>query len=277
MSFLNNFHYQLSGNPQGHKLVFLHGLMGSSSNWLRVAPAFQQDFHILTFDQRGHGRSFHPASGYLPKDYADDLKHILDELGWNSSALVGHSMGARNALAFAGLFSQRVKVLVLEDVGPDSSFPAVERISRLLNLVPTPFPTRERAKAFFGTEYPRLIADFYPQPETLGRFFLANLQALPDGTQDWRFSKDAILESLRLGRREDHWDTFANLKMPVLVVRGANSLDLAPALFERMMRTLAGVRGIEIAGAGHWVHFDQPEAFIKALKDFFHDTLGTNL
>lgn len=256
--------------------MFLHGLMGSAANWLKVIPAFQSEFHILTFDQRGHGRSFHPLTGYHPRDYAQDLKLILEELGWNATALVGHSMGARNALEFAVHFSQRVKVLVLEDIGPEANFAAFARIERLLSLVPTPFSSRGEAKDFFEKRYPQLIS-FYPQPEILSRFFLAGIEQKPDGTQDWRFAKEAILQSMREGRKEDHWDGFANLKMPVLVIRGEKSEDLPRPIFERMLHTKPAAKGVEIKDAGHWVHFDQPEAFIRTLQEFFHATLGSNL
>src|SRR6185312_7791676 len=161
MSFLDNFHHQITGNPQGHKLVFLHGVMGSANNWQRIAKAFTSEFHILTFDQRGHGRSFHPASGYSPRDFAQDLKLILEELGWSATTLVGHSMGGRNALEFATHFSQRVKALVSEDIGPDAKHEAIERIARLLELVPTPFASRAEANDFVEYQYPELIS-FYP-------------------------------------------------------------------------------------------------------------------
>jgi pimeloyl-ACP methyl ester carboxylesterase len=74
---------------------------------------------------------------------------------------------------------------------------------------------------------------------------------------------------MREGRNEDRWDAFANLKMPVLIVRGGRSTDLSPETFARMRRVLPGARAVEIPDAGHWVHFDQPEAFIQALKTFF--------
>lgn len=276
MGYLENFNYQITGNSQGHKLVFLHGLMGSLANWRRITPAFEADFEILTLDQRGHGRSFHPAEGYHPRDYAQDLHHILDELGWQSMALVGHSMGGRNALEFSSRFSQRVKALVLEDIGPDASSIAMERIEKLLELVPTPFRSREEARQFFEQSYPQKIA-FYPQPEVVSRFLLSNIEQRPDGTQDWRFAKDAILKSLQEGRNQDHWDSFRNLKMPVLVIRGEKSNDLTEPVYRRMLEILPGAEGVVVPEAGHWVHFDQPQAVILALKQFFHLTLGTNL
>ncbi len=268
MKYLENFNYQLSGNPSKGKLVFLHGLMGSAANWRRITPAFVNDFHILTFDQRGHGRSFHPTEGFYPADFAEDLRKILDDLGWDEISLVGHSMGARNALEFAHLFAQRVKRLVMEDMGPSADKASASGIERLLDLVPTPFSSRTEAKNFFEERYPALIS-WNPQPQVVSRFFYSNLEAKADGTQDWRFSKPAILNILRAGREVDRWEAFRALKMPVLIVRGETSKDLTRDIFEKMLKELPHARGQEIKGAGHWVHFDQPEAFIQTLKEFF--------
>jgi pimeloyl-ACP methyl ester carboxylesterase len=263
---LENFHYQLSGNPSGKKLVFLHGLMGSAANWRRITPSFQADFHILTFDQRGHGRSFHPADGYQPKDFANDLKLILEDLGWDQAILVGHSMGGRNALEFAGHFAPRVKALVLEDIAPKSE--SVEGIEKLLDLVDTPFASRVEAKRFFDEEYPKRIA-FNPQPKVVSQFFFTNIEKRADGRYDWRFAKEPIFAALNAARGEDRWDLYSQLKMPVLVVRGETSKDLPRPIFEKMLAVLPQAQGVEVKGAGHWVHFDQPEAFIGALKEFF--------
>ena len=276
MRYLDQFHYQITGNREGHKLVFLHGLMGSAANWRRIATAFEDQFQVLAFDQRGHGRSFQPPDGYHPRDYAQDLARILDDLCWQQVALVGHSMGGRNALEFALHFAQRVKCLVIEDIGPEASVEAMLRIERLLEAVPTPFVSRQEMRRFFEEEYPHRIA-WYPQPQVVSRFLQANIEQKSDSTQDWRFSKPGILKSLREGRKEDRWDALANLHMPVLIVRGESSRDLERQTFERMKKTLPTAQAVEIPGAGHWVHFDQPEAFIQALKGFFHRVLGTNL
>lgn len=248
--------------------MFLHGLMGSASNWRSIAKAFEDQYHILAFDQRGHGRSFHPPDGYHPRDFAQDLARILDDLGWQEILLVGHSMGGRNALEFAVHFSHRVKALVVEDIGPEANSGAMGRIEKLLNLVPTPFPSREAARQFFESEYPGLIA-FYPRARTVAKFFLTNIEEKPDGSWSWRFDKDAILKAMREGRNEDRWDAWRNLRMPVLLVRGERSSDLTPEIFARMKADLPSAQAVEVADAGHWVHFDQPEAFIRLLKEFF--------
>lgn len=264
---LSDFNYQITGNPEGHKLVFLHGLLGSGANWRRITPAFEDQFHILTYDQRGHGRSFHPDSGYAPSDYAEDLLFILDELGWQSIHLVGHSMGGRNSLEFAHRYSHRLHSLTVVDIGVEASEQAKESILKLLSLVPRPFSSRKEARKFFTEEYPKLIS-YTRDPEALSQYFYSNMTEIEPGVVDWRFSLKGAEESLRLGRDRTRWELIDELSVPTLYLRGGESTDLSQEVFEEILRRNQGIRGQVIEGAGHWVHFDQPEAFIKALNEF---------
>lgn len=265
--YLNQFHHQILGPEAAPKLVFLHGLMGSSANWRKVTSSLGNAYHILVFDQRGHGRSFQPKMGYRPEDYSDDLFKILNELGWDRVRLVGHSMGGRNALNFSHRWPQRVIGLVLEDIGPDASAEAVDRIEHLIGLVPTPFANRAEAKSFLLEKFPTLIPENL-QAQILAQYFYSNMDERSDGLTDWRFSKAGVLESLRAGRERERWDELRGLEMPTLIVRGENSLDLNRPIYERMLRENPRLTGVEIAKAGHWVHSDQPEAFVTVLKNF---------
>ena len=264
---LSQFHHQISGNPSGRKLVFLHGLMGSLSNWRRIAQAFQADYEILVFDQRGHGRSFQPETGYAPADFAADLKGILDQLEWRKINLVGHSMGGRNALEFASQHPERLEKLVIEDIGPDQGHEGLEIIQRMIELVPTPFASRSEAREFFEKKFESLIS-FHDQPSVIRQFFYTNLEEKADGTTNWRFSKKGILEALQIGHTGSRWNLVESLKCPTLWVRGDRSKDLSRAMFEEILRRNPVIEGKEIANSGHWVHFDQPDAFITVVKDF---------
>lgn len=259
MDFLNQFHYQIYGDSSSPKLVFLHGLMGFGANWRKIVSGLENRFNILTFDQRGHGRSLKPKDGYAPEDYADDLVKILDNLGWQKIYLVGHSMGGRNALNFAVRFPQRVISLVIEDISPESKLSDVERYEKLLGRVPTPFKNKKEAKDFLLNEFGDPV---------LGNYFYSNLVENDEGLVDWRFSKHGILESVRMGRKVDRWDEWRSLKMPVLLVRGERSEDLTQSTFEKMLRENPNAKGVVIQNAGHWVHFDQPEEFIQNLDAF---------
>tara|TARA_B100000749_G_scaffold279661_1_gene273030 strand:+ start:14088 stop:14903 length:816 start_codon:yes stop_codon:yes gene_type:complete len=269
MGHLENFHHQIIESDSDKKLVFLHGLMGSGSNWRAITPSFKDLFTILTFDQRGHGRSFQPADGYTPENYADDLKAILDELGWDKVHLVGHSMGGRNALNFAARFPDKVEKLVIEDIGPSIQKENAEKIAHLLSLVPTPFANKGAAREFFQSGKFEAQLPHNPNAKALGQYFYSNIRETDEGTADWRFSKPAIMASVHAGHERDRWQDVRNLKCPTLVMRGEFSQDLNKDDFQRYPRENERISTVEIAQSGHWVHFDQREAFIAELHRFF--------
>ncbi len=269
MSYLKNFEYSVVGSDSSPKLVFLHGLMGFAANWKRIATSLQNEFQVLCYDQRGHGRSFKPAEGYRPEDYADDLRLILDELNWPSVYLVGHSMGGRNALNFASRYPQQVLRLVIEDIGPAPNPQAALKIRQLLDSIPTPFASRAEAKTYFLNDFVR-NSKHWRNPASLGQYLYANIIE-EDGTgrADWRFSKAAILISLQEGLEKDRWDEVRELSCPTLIIRGEHSDELPINTYVKMLEANPLLQGLEVHDAGHWVHFDQPELFTKALREFF--------
>lgn len=268
MSYLNQFHYSITGPESGRKWVFLHGLMGFAGNWRRIISALEKTERCLTYDQRGHGRSYQPNSGYAPEDYAQDLAQIISELGWQKIVLVGHSMGGRNALHFASKYPEKVEKLVIVDIGPEAKPEAHQYYENLLGLVPTPFSTREAAKAYLMKDFIEKLGP-HENPLALAQYFYANLEEKSDGSGvDWRFSKKGIIDSVRQGREDDRWHEVKELRMPTLLLRGEKSKDLSQEVYEKMISANNLMRGEIIKGAGHWVHSDQPEAVIESLKRF---------
>ncbi|MGZ3768164.1 MAG: alpha/beta fold hydrolase [Bdellovibrio sp.] len=267
MSYLSNFYHHFYGPEDGRKWVFVHGLMGYGQNWRKIIAGLEKTERCLTYDQRGHGRSFQPPEGYSPEDYANDLKQITDELGWKKFVLVGHSMGGRNVLNFASRFPEYISHLVIEDIGAEGNPQAHEYYEYLLNMVPTPFANRDEARKYFFEEFVR-TAKTRENVQVMANYFYSNMVEKPDGTVDWRFSKNAMIDSVRLGRMGDRWAEVQSLKIPTLLVRGENSKELSRQTFEQMLAINPMIKGVEIPGAGHWVHSDQPQAFIEALKQF---------
>jgi esterase len=241
--------------------------MGYSANWHKIANHLKATERILAYDQRGHGRSMKPESGYAPEDYASDLLKITEEIGWDKFILVGHSMGGRNVLNFAFQHPEKVSHLIVEDIGPEASDEALPYFERLLGLVPTPFPNREAARSFFQGEFME-IAKSRDKVDMLAKFFYSNLEDQSDGTTDWRFSKKAIFDSVIYGRAEDRSHEVAGLKVPTLWIRGGVSRELSRENYEKVLALNPLITGVEIPNAGHWVHADQPELFTQALKDF---------
>lgn len=271
-SYFSQFHSSLTGDAAKPKLVFLHGVMGFALNFRRIIKAFEADYQILAYDQRGHGRSFHPKTGYAPEDYAEDLRKILDELKWPSITLVGHSMGGRAAYFFAAHHPERVTRLVIEDIGPKTyeTGTGVTLVERMLSAVPVPFSSKRDARAWFDTTFQELFSTERKVKE-LAEYLYANIKESENGQAVWRFSIDGIRESVAQGRTHERWDDISALTMPTLVVRGELSGDLPKPVFERMLALNPHLKGVEIQGSGHWIHSDKPEVFIDVLRRFFND------
>ena len=263
MGWLENFNHDLRGTPNGPKLVFLHGLMGSWTNWRKILPTFEGRYQILSFDQRGHGKSFKPPSGYHPKDFADDLWRILGDLGWSQIDLVGHSMGGRNAVVFASQHPGRVRKLVVEDIGPEGTPENVANIERIFAKVPTPFADKRVAKE-------TILGAF--EDQVLANYLYSNITEVEPGVHDWRFSREGILQAVRAGRGEDFWHEWNTLRMPTLLIRGANSDELSHEIYKKMLLQNHLARGVEIPNAGHWVHFDQAQEFARVVEKFLSET-----
>lgn len=246
---------RIHGNPAEGRLplVFLHGLLGFSANWGKIWPFFEPSRACLVLDQRGHGKSFHPPNGYSPSDYAEDLRQILDELGWKKIHLVGHSMGGRVAMQFAQDHAEHVESLVLEDSGAEARPDRLAWIQGLLGGIPTPFPDRESANRFFQEKY--------THDTLLGGFLHANLRAREDGAYDWRFFPPGMIETIASGRAKDAMEVFRGLKQPTLLIRGGKSEEFRSEEAARMQKSREGVQLETIPEAGHFVHAQMPQAF----------------
>jgi pimeloyl-ACP methyl ester carboxylesterase len=90
----------------------------------------------------------------------------------------------------------------------------------------------------------------------------------PDGAVRWAFDVDKIIETIKEGRKNAPWDQIRNLKCPTLLIRGSLSTALSREQYEKMISVNSNIKGIEIEGAGHWVHIDKPVEFIRAVKEF---------
>jgi esterase len=269
--FIDNFNYSVLGTNSSKRIVFIHGLMAFAANWRKIANHLESEYQCLIYDQRGHGRSFKPESGYTPEIFAEDLNKITDELGWTEFHLVGHSMGGRNAIVFSNLYPEKVKTLTIEDMGPDADPTNYLYYQKMLESVPTPFDSKDAVKQFFATQFPNVFKA--REPAVLGLFLQSNIEEKPDGKFDWRFSKQAIIECVKEGHQKDRWAEVKAFQMPVLLIRGENSDVLKKETYEKMLAVNSNITGIEVSGTGHWIHYEKYQEFVDDLKNFLvlHD------
>jgi pimeloyl-ACP methyl ester carboxylesterase len=111
------FHYREYGRASDPPIVLLHGVASNARIWITTAPTLAQGSHVLALDQRGHGQSDKPDSGYDFASVTSDLLAFIDELKLQRPVVAGHSWGGNVALEFAAKYPDRLAGLVLVDGG----------------------------------------------------------------------------------------------------------------------------------------------------------------
>lgn len=260
-----NIHYLEWGRRDAQPVVLLHGLRGHAHSWDDVSTALAGDYRVISIDQRGRGETDWPPDGsYATEAFVDDLAGVCEALDLKSFVLVGHSMGGRNGIMFIAKHPALVAAFAVVDVGPDIQPEGAARIRKEIVDAPEEFPSLDAAVAQAHAENP-LAAE-----PVLRRRVQYQTKPLPGGKITWRYDP-VIREQVRSNTRPappDFWALWGRIQCPTLIVRGAQTDTLSPAVAERMRDSHPSARLVEIPRAGHMVFEDNPPAFIAALREW---------
>lgn len=254
----------------GKPLIILHGLYGSSDNWLSIAKELEKYFRVITVDQRNHGQSpHHPEHNYT--SLTNDLFELIDELNIEKVILLGHSMGGKVAMQFTIEHPNRVLKLVVVDIAPWSHFLADEQSTQsfeehkqiIEGLQSIPINTiTSRVQA------DEILSKFVKQ-ERIRQFLLKNLRRVQNGLFTWKLNLPAIASNINnlMGSIETK-----NSKLPcytrALFIRGELS-DYIPLNREEDLKLyFSESKLISIKESGHWVHAENPIEFTKVILEF---------
>lgn len=257
-----DFHYRDWPNPSGRPLLLLHGYTSHARTWDTFATAMQTHFRVLALDQRGHGESGW-ADDYRPERMVEDVDAFVGALQLQGMALLGLSMGGRNAYSYAGQHPDDLERLVIVDIGPEIVAAGSDRI-RAGVLLTDVFDDPEEAVTRARAANPRA-----PDAELRHRT-LNNLKQRDDGR--WTFRYDAALRApdrpLPRPDPSEAWQQLSRISCPTLLVRGAESDILSPETAARMLREIPHCRMVEVPNAGHSIPLDNPQGFIAAVQPF---------
>jgi pimeloyl-ACP methyl ester carboxylesterase len=259
------------GTAGRHPLVLLHGIRLHAWVWGDFCRRFRGDYHVLTLDQRGHGDSaWAPGTHYHLHDYYEDLQAVLEERGLQGITLIGHSLGARVALLYAHLHPQRVRRLVLVDMG--AGLPAGVAGRDFSRITETP-PPQDFASHAEATTYLRGILRIGPR-ELIEESVVHGMRELPDGRFTWKY--DPVLSGPpqpRPGAREwDLWEAARGIDCPTLLLHGEYSKVVTPDIVSRMEQEMADLRTERVERAGHALFTDQPLTFAASVARFLAET-----
>jgi esterase len=249
-----NLFYKSIG--EGPPLIILHGLFGSSDNWLTHAKEFAKHFTVFLVDQRNHGHSPHsPTMNY--DAMAEDLEELIASLHLRDITLLGHSMGGKTAMRFAQTHAFLIEKLIVVDMGVKAYPPHHDIIFKGLYAVDVDSCTsRKEAED-------RLKP--HVQDDSTRQFLLKNLYWKEPSKLAWRFNLDAlhtninsIIDSLPQER----------IAMPTLFVRGELSNYILSNDMEPIKEMVPNAQFVTIKNAGHWVHAEAPEDFRQAVWNY---------
>ena len=254
------------GEPDRPAVVFLHGFMGSRSDWADVTAALGDGFRRVAVDLPGHGASLGlPDAAYGVGGAVRALLETLDGLGIERPVLVGYSMGGRLALYLALRHPDRCAGLFLESASPGLP-DAAERAARRR-------ADEGKARRLERDPFEEFLQDWYRQP--LFASLARDGDLLHRTIEARRANVPAELaKSLRgsgVGNQPSLWDELPDLRAPALAVAGG--LDEKFAAISRRMEGLAPrLRSATVAGAGHSVRVEAPRAYLTLMRDLLSGT-----
>jgi 2-(acetamidomethylene)succinate hydrolase len=251
---------------EGDLVVLLHGVTANAYVFVPLIELLSKGHHVVALDQRGHGRSATSPSGrYGSADYAADVAAVIESLGGEPAAVVGHSLGARNAVVAGAIYPHLVAAVVAVDFTPFIPADVFDALDARVAAGARPFGGPEEVRSYLSNRYPRL------PPAAIERRAVHGYVSAGDGT--WRplASVDAVAATCA-GLREDFAPYVLSLEVPTLLVRGADSRFVTPGALEATRSLRPDLPASVINGADHYVPEEQPELLAEVIENFLADT-----
>jgi pimeloyl-ACP methyl ester carboxylesterase len=262
-------------DPSSPPLVLLHGFMDTGATFQFLVDSFASSRRCVAIDWRGFGASGNAEDGYWFPDYLADLELLLDVLSPDRPVnMVGHSMGGNVAMLYAGIRPERVARLVnLEGIGMARTEveTTVSRYREWLDQIKEPdvrrtYPSLDALTISIARRFPRMprerveyIAAAWSRPRAGGGFELA---------ADPRHRR---VNPVRY-RRDEAEAVWSEISSPVLLLLGGMSEHLddfgEDGELGRFKSLIPSLRHVEIAGAGHMMHLEQPELVAAEIEKF---------
>ncbi len=267
-------------------ILCLHGLTRNSKDFHKLALHLSKDYRVISVDIRGRGQSQwnKRASRYNPGQYVRDVWTLLDQLQLQQVIVIGTSLGGLMAMIMADQQAERVRAVILNDIGPELPLAAVQRILAYAGRA-LPAQNWEEAATQARTAYefalPHMPEEFWHEFVQLA--YRENEAGKPEPDMDpaigtvlrnppfyvrllqWLHRRGWIKRVA--GAYLDPWDSFRAMTMPCLLVQGVLSDVLTDEIVRKMQVAQTHMQVVRVADRGHTPLLDEPEA-IAAIDAF---------
>ncbi len=248
-----NYHFYTPEKPQyPTPIVLIHGLFGDLNNLGILGRDLQQHYPVLQIDVRNHGISPRLENMDYP-DMAQDILSLLDELTISKAIIIGHSMGGKIAMTMTAIAPERIEKIVVIDMAPVAySVRRHERIFAALNKVTTAgVDTRQAAAEIMRQDI---------QEEGVIPFLLKSFRQ-----GEWKFNLPVLQNEYE---KIIGWETLPAWHKPALFIRGGNSDYITEEYRAAIISQFPQATAWIVAGCGHWVHAEKPDAVLRAIYRF---------
>ena len=261
------------GNERSPHLLLIHGIRDHSRSWDHLAQAFQDQFHVVVPDLRGHGDSdWSTGSTYSYLEYVCDIEQLVRQAKLENVNIIAHSMGGTIAALFAGIYPERVgRLAMIEPIGlyPDRfKGKPRERLAHwiaanreLAGRIPKRYESVEEAHQRMQTANPHL------EPEQAKYLTIHGSNQNEDGTFSWKFDNYTRSGTPYDVTHEDSIALWKQVACPVLIVNSRHGYPHRIGQDD----TLEHFRNVELTvveNAGHWTHHDQLNEVVQLLGEF---------
>lgn len=253
-----NLNHRIIG--QGEPIIILHGLFGTMDNWVSHANALAEDYMVCLLDQRNHGKSPH-VEGLSYPILAEDLRQFMEDNWIYSAHIIGHSMGGKVAMQFALQHPEMVKKLIIVDIAPEQYEGGHEDIFKALFSV-------DLAKVKTRKEV-EIDLTFKIRDTATRQFLLKNLSINTETQKyEWKMNLPEIAKNYERILANISYQKGDMFRGDTLFIRGELSKYVQPHRFRLFKEWFPNAELATVQGAAHWVHAEQPEAFLTTVKTF---------
>jgi esterase len=257
---------------EGTPLIILHGLYGSSDNWVTIAKTLADSFAVYLPDQRNHGQSPH-SEVHSYDSMRDDLFELVSDLELKEFFLAGHSMGGKTAVSFALKWPDMLNGLLVADISPfineNSRSVFLNQhltiLESILSIDLSAIRTRQQLESLLSEK----IAS-----DRIRGLIMKNLQRSGESNFSWRLNARAILNNLSnlmAGVAPDPYTTTEITGFPVIFLKGERSDYLSMKDFADILKIFPVADFVTIRNSGHWLHSDNPEDVVANIRRLLND------
>jgi pimeloyl-ACP methyl ester carboxylesterase len=253
-------YYEVTG--KGNPIVFIHGFTLDTRFWDEQVAFFSNEFKVITYDQRGHGRSGMP--GTKTYSHYEDLKLLLDYLEIDQAIVNGLSIGGLYALEFTVAYPERVEKLILSDTSGINGINFPKEIKKGFGDIYLALKEKglEAAKKVWSGFEWFIPAMKIPAAEKV-------LSQILNDYSGWHWMNKNPTENLNPPVNE----RLNKIDKPVLIITGEKDTTYNHEISELLKSGISGAKEVVIKGAGHFPNLEDPENYNQVVYKFLKENI----